>query len=268
MSGLTEEQEQILAQSLKSREKRLERARKESKLVEDKKISPLEYQRRLLAEIELDSRDAVSRIQKRLDTNINIWRRKVGERFRDAATDSPVILERIERLRRHDTHRTSVVLSGNLGVGKTWLAYSYLNQLIKEDIMYPANIIASTETSTLVPIATGGFKRSDLFVELKNPLHKVFFIDDVGQAHYSTETARHEVWYELIDHVYANDLTLILTTNKTFQDATGKLATSSLKKWLGEAAYDRMKYIMGPDGLVVPGAVNRRPEVFKARDKK
>lgn len=267
MAELTTEQKDILEKALANRQKRTFKSAADRKAAAAKKdVSGAEYQRRLLLEIQKDTHDAESRIQNRKDKNLALWRRQVGERFRDATTDSEYILERVELLRRNRTHRTSLVLAGNLGVGKTWLGYSYLNMLIKEGIMSPANMVASTETSTLVRIATGGYKRSDMFEELKNPLHKVFFIDDVGQAHFTNDSARHEVWYELIDHVYSNDLTLILTTNKSLQDSKGSISTGTLKRWLGEAAYDRMKYIMGPTGLIVPGEKNRRPEVYLERD--
>lgn len=258
---------QALEKAYTARKQRVQRAKnKENTGKVYPEISAHEYQRRLLAEIDKDNLDAEKNIKERNERSNIIWRRKVGERFRDATTDKDYILNRVEKLRRNQTHGTSLVFAGQLGVGKTWTAYAYLNTLIKEGIMNPGNIVASTETATMVAIATSGYKRADMFVDLKNPTHKVFFIDDVGQAHFSNESARHEVWYELLDHVYANDLTLILTTNKSFQDSTGKLATSSLQRWLGDAAYDRMKYIMGPTGLIVPGNENWRPKVAKDRD--
>lgn len=269
MTELTANQKEVLEHAMAEREKRLNRvALKKSEVEQKKNIAPAEYQRRLLLEIEKDNKDAETRIQSRYNKNVSLWNRKVGERFRDATTTVPDVLERVERLRRGNTHKTSFALFGNLGVGKTWLAYAYLNTLVKEGIMTPANIVASTETSTLGRIATGGFERSNMFKELKNPVHKIFFIDDVGQAHFTREESRHEVWYELIDHVYSNDLTLILTTNKTFQNASGGLNNSSLQRWLGDAAYDRMKHIMGPTGLIIPGDKNHRPQVYKERDEK
>lgn len=232
-------------------------------------ISKDEYQNRLIKEMRRDEEDARLLRESRLSQNIANWRNVVGERFRDAQTDNPFILKRIQRLESGNTHGASVVLSGDLGIGKTWLAYSYLNEMVKRGLYNHANIYASTETSSLATIAMSGFENSRLWEELKNPMHKVFFIDDVGQAHFTHETKRQEMWYSLIDHVYSHDLVLIMTTNKMFPVANGRISNGKqLEKWLGEAAYDRMKHIMGPEGLIVPSGPNKRPAVFRERENK
>lgn len=148
----------------------------------------------------------------------------------------------------------------------TWLAYAYLNKLVKEGIMSPANLVASTETAVLGRIAAGGFKRAEMYEDLRNPLKKVYFIDDVGQAFFSSDPVRKEVWYELIDHIYSNDLTLIITTNKLLGTNNGHPKKDTLSDWLGDAAYDRLKHIMGPEGLITPSGRNKRPEIFHERD--
>lgn len=184
-------------------------------------------------------------------------------------------VERIEYSHYEETQCIQVAAADSLYVTRnyivthnTWLAYAYLNKLVKQGIMSPANLVASTETAVLGRIAAGGFKRAEMYEELRNPLKKVYFIDDVGQAYFSSDSMRTEVWYELIDHIYANDLTLIITTNKmlgahaTHESPKGKL----LSTWLGEAAYDRLKHIMGPEGLIKPSGRNKRPEVYRERD--
>lgn len=148
----------------------------------------------------------------------------------------------------------------------TWLAYAYLNNLVKEGIMSPANFVASTETAVLGRIAAGGFKRSEMYEDLRNPLKKVYFIDDVGQAFFSSDTGRREVWYELIDHIYSNDLTLILTTNKVLGSHSSGPRHTTLVDWMGDAAYDRLKHIMGPEGLITPSGANKRPAIYRERD--
>ena len=39
-----------------------------------------------------------------------------------------------------------------------------------------------------------------------------------------------------------------------------------LEAQLLNSAYDRLKHIVGPDGLIVPGNVNKRPGVYDARE--
>jgi len=234
-------------------------------------VSNEEYQRRMIVEMKRDAADAEVQRKARIQTYIKQWRKAVGERFGSATTDNPIILDKIQRIKAGTGgHRTSLVLAGDLGIGKTWSAYAYLNEMIKQGLYNPAEIVHDTEASVLGRIASGGFKRDELFEKLCDPMHKVFFIDDVGQAHYYDEARRQSVWFELINHIYANDLILVMTTNKKFKVNTqGRFSEqNSLMNWMGDAAFDRMRNIVGNDGLIVPGSVNQRPQVFKDRDDK
>lgn len=238
---------------------------------ERKEVSQEEYQAKIIAEMKRDQRDANFKRKERIENYMKAWKKQVGERFGSATTDNPVILNKIERVKKgQKEHRTSLLLAGDLGIGKTYAAYAYLNALIKEGLYNPAEIVHNTEASILGRIASGGFKRDEMFVELTNPMHKVFFIDDVGQAYYSDETKRHSVWFELINHIYTNDLILIMTTNKKFTvDKEGRFTNSdNLKNWVGDAAFDRIRNIVGGDGLIIPGNINRRPQVLQERDRK
>lgn len=236
-----------------------------------KEVSQEAYQEALIAEMKRDQADAARKREERITNYMKSWKKQVGERFGSATTENPLILNKIERVKKgQGDHRTSLVLAGDIGIGKTYTAYAYLNALIKEGLYNPAEIVHNTEASVLGRIASGGFKRDEMFVQLTSPMHKVFFIDDVGQAYYSDETKRHSVWFELINHIYTNDLILILTTNKKFAvDARGHFSNAdSLKHWMGDAAFDRVRNIVGGDGLIVPGKVNRRPQVLQERDAK
>ena len=67
------------------------------------------------------------------------------------------------------------------------------------------------------------------------------------------------MWYELIDHIYSHQLTLIITTNL-------ELNERSLGKWIGVRAFDRMKSLVGNDGVLEPGKVNRREGVLERHE--
>ena len=229
-------------------------------------VSAEEYHNRLVASLGQDSYLVTKERDVRIAHAVNEWKKRVGPRFADATTESPVIVERVNRLANGNGIKTSLVMSGDLGVGKTWQGYSFINLAIAAGAVTPGQIIADTETAILGKISSSGFKRAELLEELFNPRYKIYFIDDVGQGYFSTEQGRREVWYELIDHVYSHDLTLIMTTNKEFKIVGGKISGSpALEQWIGGAAYDRLKHIVGHDGLIVPGNVNRRPSVADKR---
>lgn len=231
-------------------------------------VSPEEYNKRLIESLNRDAYLASQQKEIRIQKAMKAWQSKVGPRFAEATTENPIIVDRVKRLASENgTHKTSLVMSGQLGVGKTWLSYAFLNLAIEAGAVTAGQIIADTETAILGKISSSGFKRADLLEELFNPRYKIYFIDDVGQGYFSNEQGRREVWYELIDHVYTHDLTLIMTTNKEFKIVNGKVTGSpALEQWIGGAAYDRLKHIVGSDGLIIPGNVNKRPGVYEARE--
>jgi DNA replication protein DnaC len=235
---------------------------------ETEEVSPQEYKERLVEAMNRDAYLVTMEKEKRISHGLQEWKKKVGPRFGEATTDNPRILDRVQRLASgNGAHKTSLVLSGTLGVGKTYSAYAFINLAIASGAVTPGQIVADTETAILGKISSSGFKRSELLEELFNPRYKIYFIDDVGQGYFSNEQSRREVWYELMDHVYTHDLTLIITTNKPFQMVDGRISGSpQLEQWVGGAAYDRLKHIVGVDGLIVPGNVNKRPGVFERRE--
>lgn len=233
-------------------------------------VSPQEYYERLQEAMGRDAYLMNTVKQERIDKALKEWKKRIGPRFAEATTVNPVITDRVKRVESgQGLHKTSIVLSGDLGIGKTYTAYAFINMLIAAGAVTPGQVIADTETAILGKISSSGFKRVELIEELLNPRYKIYYIDDVGQGYFSNEQARKEVWYELIDHVYSHDLTLIMTTNKAFQNVQGKIVGSpALEQWIGGAAYDRLKHLVGQDGLIVPGNVNRRPGVFETREEK
>lgn len=233
-------------------------------------VSSQEYHDRLVESLNRDAYLALKQKEIRIASAVKAWKTKVGPRFAEATTDNPIIVDRVKRLTSGDgMHKTSLVMSGELGVGKTWLSYAFLNLAIEAGAVTAGQVIADTETAILGKISSSGFKRAELLEELFNPRYKIYFIDDVGQGYFSNEQGRREVWYELIDHVYTHDLTLIITTNKEFKIVGGKVTGSpALEQWIGGAAYDRLKHIVGSDGLIIPGNVNKRPSVYETRETK
>lgn len=225
-------------------------------------VSPEEFKERLQRSLRRDGILVSADKKRRVDKASAEWKARVGKTFAEATTDDPRIVDRVRRLTSQSgLHKTSVLFHGNLGTGKSWNAYAYINLAIEAGAVTPGQIIADTETGILGKISSSGFKRADLLEELFNSRNKIYFIDDVGQGYFSNEQGRTEVWYELIDHIYTHQLTLIITTNK-------KLTDNSMGAWIGGRAWDRLKAIVGTDGSIVPGVVNRRGSVLEKAEEK
>lgn len=231
-------------------------------------IDDNEYAKRLLRRTQRDQSMVKKVRSERIEKSLKEWRRRVGPTFAEATTDNPVILDRINRLSSGDgTHKTSLVLYGNLGVGKSWSAYSFLNLAISNDIATPGQIIADTETSVLGKITSAGYKKPELLDELLHERNKIWFIDDVGQGFFNDQQKRAEVWFELLDHIYMHQLTLLVTTNLSpFKSSTGR--SSPLENWIGPRAFDRLRAIIGHDGLLEPSKINRRERVYEEQETK
>lgn len=225
-------------------------------------VTPEEYQSRLARSVKKDLVIVRESKEERIVRSLKVWKEKVGPTFAGATTDNPVILDRVSRLQtRTGKHKTSLVLYGNLGTGKSWTAHAYINLAISAGAVTAGQIISDTETAVLGKISSGGYKRVDMLDQLFHDRNQIYFIDDVGQGYFSNEQGRTEVWFELIDHVYTHQLTLIMTTNKAFTDF-------SLGRWIGARSFDRLKTLIGSDGLMEPGKVNRREGVLAEQEKR
>lgn len=220
-------------------------------------VSSEEYVRRLNRSISKD-RVVVADVQKeRIQHSLATWQEKVGPTFANATTDIPLVADRVARLQSgQGKHKTSLVLYGNLGVGKSWTAYAYINMAIAAGACTAGQVVADTETGVLGKITVSGYKKPELLEELFHPRNKIYFIDDVGQGFFSDAQKRTEVWFELIDHIYTHQLTLLMTTNKEFTSA-------SLGQWIGNRAFDRLRALIGNDGYFEPSKVNRRVAVLE-----
>jgi DNA replication protein DnaC len=250
------------AEQAKRKAAQAAKARLNGRTPHKEEVSDLEYQKRLRQSLKRDQTIVTDTKDARIKKSLENWKAKVGPTFREATTDHPVILDRVSRLQDpNGKHLTSVAMYGNLGVGKTWLGNAYINLAIASGAVTDGQIISDTETSVLGRIAKGGYKAPEMLEELFNPRYKIYFIDDVGQGFFSNEHGRTEVWYELVDHIYTHQLTLILTTNKEFTDR-------SLGGWIGMRAFDRLKTLVGRGGLIEPSKVNKRESVLEAREER
>jgi DNA replication protein DnaC len=223
-------------------------------------ITPEEYVARRDRMLRRDMSLVKEAKKERIEKSVEEWQKRVGKTFAGATVENPKVHERVARIGdEYGSHKTSLLFHGTMGAGKSWHCYAYLNLAIQTGKVTAGQIQMGTETDILGKIAAGGFKRNDMLDELTNPRNQIYFIDDVGQGYFSREEARTEVWYELIDHVYTHQLTLLITTNLPITD-------NGLGRWVGKRAYDRLRNIVGPDGIIEPGKVNRREAVAQQND--
>lgn len=231
-----------------------------SRVKED--VSPQEYVTRLERSLKRDNALVVKEKSRRIAKATEEWKSKVGKTFAEATTEDPRILDRVNRLVTHEgNHKTSLCFYGELGVGKTWHSHAFINLAIAAGAVTPGQVWFGSETDVLGRISSSGFRRSELLEELLHPRYKIYFIDEVGLGYFSNEQSRTELWGNLIDHIYTHQLSLVITTNKT-------LTPNSLGGWIGSRAFDRLKVIVGEDGAIVPGRINRRAAVLEEQEAK
>lgn len=183
---------------------------------------------------------------------IESFRAQIPERWLRKTDDEPInsaIEERLQRMRNgHGQHNLGILIYGPYGSGKTWTAYSYLLEAVTRGLALPNQIRYGTEGSLLDPIVNGGFKAEDNLTALTDNKTKMLLIDDIGQmGEFSDKAKRHNLYGRICDWAYANEVVLIMTTNKKIG------ATNEVREWVGDIAYERMTAIMGrPLALIEP----------------
>lgn len=270
MAELNEKQRKMLEDAMNRRKAAAEAAQAERPSPKPRaSVDPSEYVRKLNESIAKDHAIASDLKNNRIETALSEWDNIVGLRFANARIEEPSIRKRVEsRVDRivagGPLHKNSMVLTGHLGVGKTWTGYAYARRLLEEGVLQPNEILHGTEIGLLTPLSLATFDRADKIQEFLKPQHKFYFIDEVGRATFKTSELRHEVWYAIINHAYENHIPVVLTTNKSTSAGnvvdikSNRQYTTEMEQWIGEAAYDRLKYMTGEDGVIVPGDSNKR----------
>lgn len=190
------------------------------------------------------------------------WRDRVPERFKDARSGEPALLDALNSWRKGS--RTSLLAVGYKGVGKTHLGYAMLNQLVEARLAHPARILAGSEAELLAAISLSGFDKSEqLRRTVMNPRRwDVIMIDDVGFSTFNRND-RVNLWRELADHMWSHGKALIITTNleltRTVPSTGGDTITEKpLEAWVGDAAYDRITHMTRGNAVHIDGTKSRR----------
>lgn len=227
------------------------------------KVDHEEARRRAEEEIQKDAVLLERSRKNRIERSLKEWSDMVGPRFADAKIDdgrvNEIVNANIECIKAgKPAIQTGLVLTGRIGIGKTWVAYGYARRMIEEGLLLPGNLIQGTESDLLSSVVAAGYERADRTKALLNPMTHMYIIDEVGRGNYRDATSRLEIWSELVNHCYNNHITLVVTSNLSTVPVQGNekpYPESELQKWMGEAAYDRLRYITVP---VRPVGGNKR----------
>lgn len=205
--------------------------------------------------------------------SIDIWKKKVGNRWSSACLDqikNPDAHERLaDRINRHvakdpdGLNETSLLVSGLTGRGKTYLGYAYAFELIKLGLLLPHQIFIGSE-SVLSEIVSSGFRQSEKMEELLSSEYKFYMIDDVGRGRFKDISDRGTIWHQVLDHMYAHQIPIVLTTNllaKKPENVPGKTHAVTIAEWLGDSAVDRLRHIVGNTGNIVMTGDDIRAQV-------
>lgn len=226
------------------------------------------YARRINADISATSEVARSKRDARLSEELAKWHARVGERFSNAKVQDKringIIERKIANMKEGKVHSNSLILVGALGIGKTWTGFAYIERLIREGLIGESEVYFGTESETLQSITSAGYRRSEEEERLLSRRYKLYFIDEVGRANYRDGESRENIWLLLANHAYRYNIPMILTSNlgtvvKEMQGSDGTIRdTSPLENWLGVASMDRLRYMAGKDGVIVPSRSNMR----------
>lgn len=147
--------------------------------------------------------------------NLRIWDERLAERWRGASLqklaksgDSAAITA----IKLIDQNKLdNFYISGESGVGKTYLAYAIIRRYIGRGYISPSQVKVISE-ETLMSYAMTGFEGRSKFDALLDPKFKLYLFDNVGSK--ESYDARREVpfWEQLIQHIYSNGLSAIFTS--------------------------------------------------------
>lgn len=210
---------------------------------------PEEYARRNRARIEADARMVAAQRDAIVERGLRTWSESIGPLWRDATIDDPsmppdvraAIVDRVNRWASgNGRHHTTLIFYGPVGRGKTWCAYALAHEMIRRNLLTPAQVRVFSEQE-LAEIADSGYLKAQKMDELRNSSIKLFIFDDVGRGNFRTPAERGSMWFEVINHVYSNNLAMVITAN---------LKADAFEGWFGAASTDRLRVMTGSEGAI------------------
>lgn len=171
------------------------------------------------------------RLQTTIAENLERWRDSVSDRWKDAdlknidREQSKAILEQIDK-----NGFVSFFFYGSTGIGKTYHAYAVIKEYIRRGKISPGQVCILNEGQLLDYVSTGFDGRNKL-TEVLSDKNKFYFIDDIGRGGSAPEDKRNAMWDRVMDHLYANDVNFVMTSNFTMKGLSDNFS---------DAAFDRL----------------------------
>ena len=191
----------------------------------------------------LDAAAAREMRQRQHDDAVARWRDSLPDKFRDATSNDPWVLDRFKRIR--SGRSAAFVIVSDFGMGKTWLAMALLNRLIGDGIIHPSQVLWGSEDDLLGSVARASF--ADMARQrqrLLSPRWRIVFIDDVGHGVYPRPESRAFLWHALTDHLWSRNRSIIITTNHDVELRSATTGAperlSPLEEYIGKAAFSRL----------------------------
>lgn len=194
------------------------------------------------------------------------WQETLPDKFRNACLDERVdeknkqgIQDRLALLR--EGKAAGAVINGRLGAGKSWLAYSYAAEALREGLLRSGQIKHGSEVDLFGNIAVAPWnERAALLRSLLSPRLRMLIIDDVGREMRMKAAERRSLYDQITDMAWSDGRALVITTNLLNGDPTngGQVQKSErelddyLFGWVGAAAYDRIRASCGRGPIIVP----------------
>lgn len=180
------------------------------------------------------------------------FRRPLDEVQEKAVEDR---LRRLADRRGRGDHQLSLHTYGPYGSGKTWVGYSYARCAVERDLLWPSEIVHGTEAEIMEPLVFAArWEIADRMKKFLNLRMKMLLIDDVGNmGRWPDVETRHATYASVVNWCWENNRALIMTTNLDLGPG------ESLEAWIGVAAYERWRNMIGRDPVFRVG--NKRAEL-------